>query len=211
MDGSTMKSIDDNIETLSRAILNEAESEAERVKAEAREKADEIRKRGQAEAEAEKKRILDRAKQDVDRVRSQAIANARLKARSAQFQRREALLDKVFASANGQVSGIQAWSNYDEIAIRLLKEAIQQVNADKLVVHLDSKTAQRLNQHVLKEVAVELKVELVQGDPLAKGTGVVVESENGRLQFDNTLENRLSRLQNILRSPVYHLLSGEKL
>jgi V/A-type H+/Na+-transporting ATPase subunit E len=206
-----MKSIDDNIETLSRAILSEAESEAERVKAEAREKADEIRKRGQAEADAEKKRILDRARQDVERVRSQAIANARLKARSVQFQRREALLDKVFASANGQVSGIQAWSNYDEIATRLLKEAIQQVNADKLVVHLDGKTAQRLNQHVLEQVAAELKVELTLGDPLPKGIGVVVESENGRLQFDNTLENRLSRLQNILRSPVYHLLSGEKL
>jgi vacuolar-type H+-ATPase subunit E/Vma4 len=54
-------------------------------------------------------------------------------------------------------------------------------------------------------------VEIEVGAPLEKGTGVMVESESGRMVFDNTLENRLNRLQNTLRSPVYHLLSGEKL
>ena len=45
--------------------------------------------------------------------------------------------------------------------------------------------------------------------PLEKGTGVVVETHDGHLQYDNTLETRLNRLQNLLRSPVYHLLMGE--
>jgi V/A-type H+/Na+-transporting ATPase subunit E len=211
MDGSTMKSIDDNIETLSRAILSEANSKADQVLAEARAKADEIRKRGISQAEEERKRILDKAKQEVESVRSQAIANARLKARSLQFSRREALLNKVFASARDQLPSIQTWTNYDEIATRLLKEAVLQLNSAQARVHLDEKTTQRLKQQAVQTVAAELKVELDLGKPLENGIGVVAESEDGRIQFDNTLENRLNRLINNLRSPVFHLLSGEQL
>ncbi len=206
-----MKSIDDNIETLSRAILNEARGEADQVLAQARAKADEIRSRGLAEAEVERARILDKARQEVDRVRSQAIANARLKARSMQFQRREELLDKVFASARAQIPGIQSWTNYDKIASRLLKEAVQQLNAPQARVRMDGNTASSLNEQIIQSVAADLKVELDLGQPLEKGTGVIVESDNGRLHYDNTLEDRLNRLQSTLRSPIYHLLNGEQL
>lgn len=206
-----MKSIDENIKTLERAILNEAESEAGHVRAQAQAKADEIRSRGQAEAEAERARILDKARQEVERVRSQAIANARLKARSMQFQRREELLDKVFASARAQLSSVQTWTEYDKIAQKLLKEAVEQLAAPQARVRVDSKTAKALNAHVVKDVAAELKVELELGQTLEQGTGVIVESDNGRLHYDNTLEDRLGRLQSSLRSPVFHLLNGEQL
>ena len=206
-----MKSIDDNIETLSRAILNEARSEADQVLAQARVKADEIRNRGLAEAEAERVRILEKAKQEVERVRSQAIANARLKARSMQFQRREELLDRVFAAARQQLPGVQSWTHYDAIASRLLKEAVHQLNAPQAQVRMDGKTAKSLNQKLVQDVAAELKVELGLGKPLEQGLGVIVESHDGRLHYDNTLEDRLNRLQSTLRSPVYHLLNGEQL
>jgi V/A-type H+/Na+-transporting ATPase subunit G/H len=206
-----MKSIDDNIETLSRAILNEAHTEADQVLAQARAKADEIRTRGLVEAEAERKRILDKASQEVERVRSQAIANARLKARSMQFQRREDLLDRVFASARQQLPGIQTWTNYDKIASRLLIEAVRQLNAPQARVRVDGKTALSLNQQTVQNVAAELKVELDLGQPLEQGIGVIVESDNGRLHYDNTLEDRLDRLQSTLRSPIYKLLNGEQL
>jgi len=206
-----MKSIEDNIETLSRAIESEARGEADKLMSEAHARADEIRKRGQEEAEAERTRILDRARQEVERVRSQAIANARLKARSVQYAHREKLLERVFHSASDQITGIQAWSNYEEVAVRLLKEAVQQIDSPRVKVRMDAKTAQKLTPDVLRKIGAELKVELEVGQPLEKGTGVVVESDSGRMVFDNTLEFRLSRLQNSLRSPVFHLLSGEKL
>jgi vacuolar-type H+-ATPase subunit E/Vma4 len=45
---------------------------------------------------------------------------------------------------------------------------------------------------------------------LDEGTGVVVDASAGKLHYDNTLETRLSRLQNSLRSSVYKVLMGEK-
>jgi vacuolar-type H+-ATPase subunit E/Vma4 len=49
------------------------------------------------------------------------------------------------------------------------------------------------------------------GTSLTEGTGVIVETAEGHRQYDNTLEARLSRLQEELRSPVYRLLLGESL
>jgi vacuolar-type H+-ATPase subunit E/Vma4 len=45
---------------------------------------------------------------------------------------------------------------------------------------------------------------------IAEGTGVMVDADDGRLHYDNTLETRLGRLQGSLRSPVFRVLQGEK-
>ena len=46
------------------------------------------------------------------------------------------------------------------------------------------------------------------GEALEAGTGVLVQPPDGHLQFDNTLENRLGRMQSALRAEVYRVLTG---
>jgi vacuolar-type H+-ATPase subunit E/Vma4 len=65
-----------------------------------------------------------------------------------------------------------------------------------------------LTKTVLDQMSGETGVELRLGEMLEHGVGVVVHSPDGRLQFDNTLENRLARMQATLRSEVYRLLTG---
>jgi len=38
---------------------------------------------------------------------------------------------------------------------------------------------------------------------------VIVQTPDGHLNFDNTLETRLARMQNPLRADVFRLLTGE--
>ncbi len=64
---------------------------------------------------------------------------------------------------------------------------------------------------VLDEISKGMKARLQLGEPLEKGTGVMVETSDGHLQYDNTLETRLNRMQGGLRSTVYHLLMGESI
>ena len=61
----------------------------------------------------------------------------------------------------------------------------------------------------MEKISKELKAELSIGSPLDQGIGVIVDASNGHLHYDNTLETRLTRLQNGLRSTVYRLLIGE--
>ena len=205
-----MKTDAQDIEMLERAILTEARDETEQIKAEAREKAEAIRKRAQEQAESERKAILERAKQDADRLRGQAVATAQLKARSTQLSSREELLNRVFQAVKEKLPEIQKRPDYDAITAMLLREALTQLSVDKAQIRTDESTQKSLKKGALAEISKELKGEFTMGDALDEGIGVVVDAGNGRLHYDNTLETRLSRLQNTLRSAVYQMLTGEK-
>ena len=202
-----MKSESEDIELLAQAIMLEARDEAEQLQIEAKEKANAILKRAQAEAESEAKVILDRAKQEADRLKSQASATAQLKARSAQLEAREKLLDSVFEEVKKQLDGVKKRADYADIVKMLTREAVTQLNTKEAEIRADESTQKVLK---LDDIAKDLNGKFSSGAKLEEGTGVVVSASGGKLNYDNTLETRLSRLQSTLRSSVYKVLMGEK-
>jgi V/A-type H+-transporting ATPase subunit E len=205
-----MKNSPEDIEMLARAILTEARDESEQIKAEATEKAEAVRKRAQEQAEAERKLILDRANQDAERLRSQSVATAQLKVRSMKLEDREKLLDGVFEEVKKQLDAVKNRPDYDAIAALLLREALMQLRVKKAEVKADESTQKALRKGALDEISKELKGEFSLAGTLDEGTGIVVDAAGGKIHYDNTLETRLSRLQNTLRSSVYKVLMGEK-
>ncbi len=206
-----MSPVEGNIDLLTDAVLSEARSEAEKILAEARQTADKVRREAKEEADHEYQAIIERANQNAERIRRQSIASAQLNARTTTLAQREKLLAKVFDTANQQLSSIQQWSDYNQIAMKLLREALTNLNAKNVVIHADETAQKFFTPDALKKLADELKIELGLGEPLKKSTGVLIETDDKRLRYDNTLETRLSRLQNSLRHSVYHLLMGETL
>jgi vacuolar-type H+-ATPase subunit E/Vma4 len=202
-----MKSESEDIELLARAIMAEANDEATQLLAEAKEKAEAIRKRAQEQAESERKEILERAKQDAERLRSQTTATTQLKARSLQLEEREKLLDGVFTEVKKQLETVKKRSDYGALATMLAREALTQLQVNEAEIRADETTRKALN---LNELTRELNGQFTLGDPLEEGTGVMVSAAGGKLNYDNTLETRLSRLQSTLRSAVYKVLMGEQ-
>lgn len=199
-----------DIEMLQRAILSEVRDEAEQIKAEAKEKVEAIRKRAQERADAESKAILDQAKQDADRLRGQAVATAQLQARSTQLAHREQLLDRVFKAVQEKLPDVQKRPDYDEIAALLLREALVQLRVNKAEIRADKTTQSSLEKKALADISKELNGQFTSGATLEEGTGVIVNAADGKLNYDNTLETRLNRLQNNLRASVYKVLTGEQ-
>ncbi|OGO22030.1 MAG: hypothetical protein A2Y54_02260 [Chloroflexi bacterium RBG_16_51_16] len=204
-----MNTLEEDIKSLERAVLAEARAEAEKIGETARQKTDALRKQAQIQAEAERKAILDQAKQEADRIRGQSLATGQLKARTFQLESREKLLNEVFAKVRQQIGDVSKSKEYEKITSQLLREALSQLNAQTAVVHADKVTLKILNDGVLEKVAKDLKAELSVGKTLEDRTGVLVEASQGRLVYDNTLETRLDRLKNGLRSSVFQILSGE--
>jgi vacuolar-type H+-ATPase subunit E/Vma4 len=202
-----MKTESQDIDMLARAIMGEANDEAAHVLAEAKAKAEAIRKRAQEQAESERKEILERAKQDAERLRSQTTATAQLKARSLQLEQREKLLDGVFTEVKKQLETVKKRPDYSAIATMLAREALTQLKVDQAEIRADEATRKALN---LAELSKELNGQFTLSDPLEEGTGVMVSAASGKLNYDNTLETRLSRLQGTLRSAVYKVLMGEQ-
>ena len=202
---------DENIERLSRDILQQAQSEADQLIVEAKGKGEQIKKHAVEEAAAERMRILNQAKRDADRIRSQAVATTQLKARTQKLEAREKLLTEVFATSMEKLASVQQWSDYEAIVEKLALEAIEQIGSKKLIIHADKFTKKLLADSLLKKIKEKFAGTIELGDPHEKGTGLIVTTEDGHLNFDNLLETRMTRLENDLRSPVYHLLMGESL
>lgn len=205
-----MKTDVEDIQMLERAILSEAQDKAEQIKDEARKKAEAIRKRAQEQAEQERRAILERAQQDVDRLRGQAVATAQLKARSVQLAHREQLLDRAFKAVKEKLPELQKRSDYPQIAALLLREALVQLRVNKAEIRADPATQSILEKGALNDISRELNGQFSTGEALEEGTGVVVSAADGKLNYDNTLETRLDRLQSTLRASVYKTLMGEK-
>jgi vacuolar-type H+-ATPase subunit E/Vma4 len=206
-----MKPEEENIELLSRAILKEAQVDAGEIQAEAAEKAEAIRQRAKQQAEAERREILERAAKEAERLRSQVVATAQLKARTSQLEHREKLLDQAFKGALDKLTALQKRPDYDKIAAHLLREALSELNAREAIVRADAVTQKVLKDKTLAEVAKEMNSKLSLGETLDSGTGLIVDTADGHLHYDNTLETRLRRLQSALRSSVYQVLMGERL
>lgn len=204
------RSAEENMEPLSRAILKEAEVDAQQLKEEAQAKADAIRQRAQEDAERERREILEKAQQEADRLRSQTAASAQLKARTMQLEHREKLLDRVFQAAKEKLSEIQKRPDYEQLAAMLLREALVQLRVNKAQIRADQRTRELLEKKALNDLSSELKGQFTVAEPLEEGTGIVVEAADGKLHYDNTLETRLQRLQSTLRAQVYKLLTGEQ-
>lgn len=202
---------DDNIQRLSREIIQQAEADAEKILAEAKIKAEQIRNHAQEVIAADKKRILEQAKNDADRIRGQAIATAQLNARTLILESREKLLVSVFESSMEKIPSVQNYSDYPAIVENMALEAITQLNVKKVILHADKVTNDLLKDSVLKKISTKFDGTIELGEPLKKGTGIIAETADGHLNYDNTLETRLRRLEGELRSPVYHLLMGETL
>lgn len=204
---SAMNTEEQDIELLARAIMMEAREDAERLHAEAREKAEAIRRRAQEQAESERRAILARAREEAERLQSQTFATSQLKARSAQLEQREKILNEVFEEVRKQLEGVKKRPNFAEIANMLAREALTQLKVTEAEIRADAAMQKVLNLHALSK---ELNGKFTFGKPLEEGTGVVVSAAGGKLHYDNTLETRLERLRGPLRSSVYRVLMGEK-
>jgi vacuolar-type H+-ATPase subunit E/Vma4 len=192
-------------------VLSEARAEAEQALTEARDRADAIRKRALEQAEAERQEILERARRQAQRVGSQCLAAARLQARKLRLERREKLLDEVFHASRERMPTIQQWTEYPEIVRQWSREAVTYLRSDRARIRADEHTHGILADGVLDELSGELDVQLQLDKPLERGLGVIAETIDGHLVYDNTLKARLERLRDELRGPAYRLLMGESL
>ena len=199
----------DDIHVLARAIKGEANEEAQRILADAQSKADTIRRQGQAQVETERQGILERAQREAENVQSNAVATAQLEAQTLKLKRREQLLEQIFDDAHRHLSSAPQWPDYEQIARRLVREGVVHLHAAEVLVRTDEDTRRALSDKALSELGRELGIHLRADETLAESIGVLLETPDGHRRYDNTLETRLNRMQESLRTTVYHILMGE--
>ncbi|HOT93017.1 MAG TPA: V-type ATP synthase subunit E family protein [Anaerolineae bacterium] len=199
----------EKVQVLEQAILGIAAQEAQTILDEAKAKADSIRRQAQNDAQSESERIRQDAQQTAERNIAQAIAKAQLEAQMLRLQRREQVLARVFDKARAQLVTIPQRADYVDLVRRLIGEAATYLGGNNFIVHADATTAQLLDDGFLADLAQKLNVRLERGAPLEAGIGIILSTPDGHRRYDNTLETRLTRIQDDVRTTVYKILTGE--
>lgn len=202
-----------SVEALRRTIMSQAHAEARGILDEARDEARSIREEAKREAESERDALLRQARVKAERVREEAQAEAEIRARRVKLRQREELLERVFSAARQRLQAAPEWSDYLEVVERLAQAGVGHLGGEEAVVRVDQRSAQALGDRLpelVRSAEEELEMVLTIGEPLPEGTGVVVQTRDGHRRYDNTLEARLTRMADALRTPVYRILTKEE-
>ncbi|NSW52122.1 MAG: hypothetical protein HPY85_06430 [Anaerolineae bacterium] len=205
-----LKSLDERIELLTRAILDDAQADAAHAEEDARARAEEILQTAKGDAEKLRKEILDKAANEAAVIKDEQLAEQKMKAQMTWLTHREELLDAVFAEAEKRLSNLVDTPAYANVLLQLILEAVNHLQSDAVILHLDAVSRGQLTPQMIDEVSKATGAVITIGDNLPDGVGVVAETTDGHRQLNNTLSNRLHRQQDSLRAAVYHILMGEK-
>jgi len=205
-----LKSIDERIEDLSRAIIEEAHADAEMLRSVAKLKENVVLEAGQKQAENIRAEILENAKLEAERLHEERLAEVAIKAKIDWLEKREELLNTVFQTVKLRCKNLLESDAYPQALQGLIIDATRQLQTKQVWLHLDSSSRKLLDEKALAEIGKNLNVEIHLGDDLKDGIGVIAQDEQGHRFFDNTLETRLNRQMESLRSEVYKILMGEE-
>lgn len=207
-----------NAQALEQAIMEIAQQEAQTLLEAAKIKADSILRQAEKQAQLESDRILEVAQQDVKKFVDQATSKARLEAQMLKLQRREQVLESAMANVRQQLPTIPERREYADIVRDLIREAATQLGEEAFVIEADAKTCAVLSEDFLNQLAEDLNVSLellpqeesqTETHTSFKRTGIVLTTTSGHRRYDNTLEARLTRMQDELRTAVYHILAED--
>ena len=198
-------------------ILKMAEEESTKITAEAQKKAGEIKKEAALNADTEAQDIINHGKQEAKREQQRIIADARLKAKRKKMSMQEQLMQESFEQATKHLQvlmekGEDAGYNYTAIITSFIAEAAEIIGDQTLRLTFNEKDKQRfqpllsqLSEKVSQRLGKKLSLSIDEKSLSTLG-GVNVKSMEAAVGVDNTIESRMSRLNEELKAQVTKIL-----
>jgi V/A-type H+-transporting ATPase subunit E len=147
--------------------------------------------------EQEYDKIISDGKKEADKIEKQIIGSSDLEARNKQLLALEEAIDKVFSKAIDQISNIDRSSDYSNLIKTLLDESTKILGTTQVIIYTNSKDRNVVQGLLSKYPGAELSHETI--DCLG---GITVQSKDGAMKFDNTIDARIQRLKPLIRKEI---------
>jgi vacuolar-type H+-ATPase subunit E/Vma4 len=191
------------LEDLIQVLRREADAEVAAILAAATTEVDAIRARSETDLASRRSALL--AEQEASRQSSVelALAVARRGARREVLEARERLLQRVFAASRARFPDALATAEYRAALAGQLAEATECLPPGRGTLRYHPALKPELRQLV----GARGGIRLVPDSSIGSGFGLV--SEDGAMEIDGTLEDRLMRLETRIRQQVVADLETE--
>jgi V/A-type H+-transporting ATPase subunit E len=181
------------------ALIFAAENEAKKNLKTLREQADHnylsVVNRSQVDAEAERKRINSLTEVEV---------------RNILLQTKEMIVDKAFKIATEKLEAFAETKEYYAFLTEQIKKGASKIGSEDLTIQVNCKDKQWLADGNLKDLSKKLGINLglLDQTPSFVG-GYKIQTIDGSITYDGTLDSRLAELKIALRSEIANLLFVE--
>jgi vacuolar-type H+-ATPase subunit E/Vma4 len=181
--------------------LKTAETQAENIIKEAKEKAEEIRRRK-----------IKQLEESLNEQMESKLQAAKLIANRMVLKARSELFDKAIELSKQQLQNLSEEPRYKEALKELIIEASSKLKGKELEILVNSKDANYLmsNVKILEAKASEVKKSPVRlslsQDSISCLGGAIVKTKDGKQIYNNTLDARLSRVKKEKALEITNLL-----
>ena len=156
---------------------------------------------------AEVAKILEGSEREAESMRRQILGSAELEARNSTLRSLEEASNRIIQDSLSAVASERP-DAYEKALAKLITEGAQVIGKDA-AVYCNVKD-KKLVGSIVKELNSKSGLKLSVGDrSIDAAGGVLLESGDGTIRYDNTLEARLDRIRPQLRRELVDALSRD--
>ena len=147
--------------------------------------------------ETEYDKIISDGKKEADKIEKQIVGGSDIEARNKQLLALEAAVDRVFTTALEQITNSDRNNDYANLINTLLQQATSTLGTTEVRVFTNAKDKDVVQSSLSNFSGSELSSETIE----CIG-GVKIESKDGAMKFDNTIDAKIDRLKPLIRKEI---------
>jgi V/A-type H+-transporting ATPase subunit E len=203
--------VKDGLLAIANEVLGDVEKEAQALIQDAEEEAKNSLKKAKEQADQHYQTIVNEAKVKAEAEKQKIASLAEVEMRNSLLQRKEELVDAVFERALGKLKDFVETEQYQNYLLKLIEEAAKRIGSQNLVLYVNAKDKVWLTQDNLNRLSKKLRLELALSDRTEDCIGGCrIQTADGKITNDSTIDNRLQELKPTLRTEVAKILFGKE-
>jgi V/A-type H+-transporting ATPase subunit E len=199
--------MEEKVEKIIQRIEEDSRAEVEGILREARDKAEKIKAEAEKKAKGIEDEIIGKGKREAEQEKQRIIANARLRARKMKLDAKEEVIRAALEEAEKKLKKVSTSKDYPKVLENLIEEAAISIGEKEVKIFVRKEDARILTADLLEKLSKEAKCKIsLSSQTINTCGGVIARTNDGRVEVDNTLETRMERMREDLRSQVAEVL-----
>jgi V/A-type H+-transporting ATPase subunit E len=202
-------SVKTGVAAIANEVIGDVQKEAEALILTAETQAKETLKAANDKARESYRAAVAQAKERSEAEKRKIGSVAEVEVRNRLLQAKEELVDEAFEKATAKLKDFVETKEYHPYLLKLIEDVAQRMGQKNLVVQVNTKDKGWLTLDMLKKISKKLHSELeLSTQPVDSIGGCKIQTSDGKIIYDATLDNKLAELVPILRVEVAKQLFG---
>jgi len=203
-------SIKSGVTAIANEVIGDVQKEAEAIIAAAENEAKETLRLAKEKADRTYHAILIEANEKAEAEKRKIASITEVELRNRLLQTKEELVDEAFEKATTKLKRYVETKEYEIYLLKLIEDIAQKMEQKVLVLEVNTRDKSYLTLDILKKLSKKAKTELKFSEQTSNSIGgCKVQTEDGKIVYDGTLDNRLQELKPELRAKIAKSLFGE--